>query len=273
MAVINNNKISVKNKIENEQGIKVAYFKKSIRNTSPHIHKSYFEIIYLSSGSGFHFIDEKRYPINTPVIFFIKKDQVHHWNILSEPDGFVLILKKSYLENLSDKDIKNLLSELSAYECAYLENDTNLNNIFRLFESEYSEMNNNAIVIEALLKASLAKLVSLIPAQQIKNKRPQGLYLKFENLLEHKLVNSVSYYAERINTTPQNLNNICQKSKGVSASQIISAAILNEAKRLLLYTDNTVSEISHILNFKDCSHFVKYFKRYTGDTPAAFRNK
>ncbi len=85
--------------------------------------------------------------------------------------------------------------------------------------------------------------------------------------------NTVKKYAEMLKTTPQNLNTICRKSSGQSASEILSHYLINEAKRLLIYTDLTVSEISVKLDFNDNSHFSKYFKRHVGLTPIVFRNQ
>src|SRR5690606_21977625 len=71
-------KLLIKNKIEVNKTIKIAAFRKDIRKTSPHIHNNYFEIIYLSAGSGYHFIDSRRYDVDPPVMYFIRKDQVHY---------------------------------------------------------------------------------------------------------------------------------------------------------------------------------------------------
>ncbi len=67
----------IKDKIETEKVIKVAPFKKHIRKTIPHKHNSYFEIIYLSKGSGYHYIDLDKYLIKPPVMYFIRQEQVH----------------------------------------------------------------------------------------------------------------------------------------------------------------------------------------------------
>lgn len=80
------------------------------------------------------------------------------------------------------------------------------------------------------------------------------------------------YYADKINTSPQNLNAACRKAADKSASEVLAEFITSEAKRLLLYTNMSVSEISFALGFTDSSHFVKYFKRFTGQTPQLFRN-
>jgi AraC-like DNA-binding protein len=71
----------------------------------------------------------------------------------------------------------------------------------------------------------------------------------------------VAYYAGKLNTTPQNINAACQKSIQKPAKDVLAEFVLIEAKRLLLYTNKTVSEISFSLEFNDPSHFVKYFKK------------
>lgn len=80
------------------------------------------------------------------------------------------------------------------------------------------------------------------------------------------------YYAELLNTSPQNLNEACQKAVQKPASEVLADFIIIEAKRMLLYTDQTVSEIAFALDFTDASHFVKYFKKLVGLTPQAFRH-
>ena len=89
--------------------------------------------------------------------------------------------------------------------------------------------------------------------------------------LEKHLKNSVAHYAGKLNTSAQNLNLACKKEMNVAASAILAEFIINEAKRLLIYTDNTVAEIAFALSFNDASHFVKYFKRFTGQTPQNYR--
>jgi Sel1 repeat-containing protein len=62
----------IKDKIKREKMIKVAPFKKEIKKTNPHKHNNYFEIIYLSHGSGYHNIDMHKYAITPPVMFFVR---------------------------------------------------------------------------------------------------------------------------------------------------------------------------------------------------------
>jgi AraC family transcriptional activator of pobA len=63
----------------------------------------------------------------------------------------------------------------------------------------------------------------------------------------------------------------CKKVMNVSASNVLSEFIIDEAKRLLIYTDNSIAQVAFILSFNDSSHFIKYFKRFTGITPHNYR--
>jgi AraC-like DNA-binding protein len=49
--------------------------------------------------------------------------------------------------------------------------------------------------------------------------------------------------------------------------------LLMEIKALLRYTQLNISEIAHQLEFTDASHLAKFFKKYTGLAPVAYRKK
>lgn len=264
--------IEIKDKSETDKLVKVAPFRKYIRKTEPHKHNSYFEIIYLSKGSGTHSIDYNTFTVQPPTIFFVRKEQVHHWDLLTEPDGYVIILKKAFVEKSLDKELRLLLTKVSSFSCLQL-NDIEL--IERLFELLTKESNSvkasNILIFEGLLKALLAKIVEVSKLPIGKSK--VDLFHSFRELLSQtaEIRNNVANYAELLNTTPQNLNAACRKAANQSATEVLAEHIISEAKRLLIYTNTTVSEISFTLHFTDSSHFVKYFKRYTGHTPQAFR--
>lgn len=266
--------IPVKDKIDPELHIKAAPFRKEIRQTQPHKHNQYVEIIFLTSGSGAHWIDEHRYEVQPPVLFFVNKDQVHNWDLETEPGGYVVILKKSFTEKSLDQHLHQLLSAIRGITCLPVAAPQQLLPYFDLLAAEsLAGTESSFTVLEGVLKALLAKIKQL--AQEQLNQLPQRneLYQLFLELIsrDQPLKNKVAHYAARLNTTPQNLNAACRKAADTTAAGVLTGYIIHEAKRLLLYTDQTVSEISFRLNFNDPSHFVKYFKRSTGHTPQFFR--
>jgi AraC family transcriptional regulator, transcriptional activator of pobA len=264
----------VKNKIDPDKLIQVAPFRKKVRRTTPHKHNNYFEIIYLSRGSGYHYIDSLTYKVSPPMIFFIRKEQVHYWDLFSRPDGHVIIIKKTFIERSLDSELKLLLAKLSRQSCLSLSKDPTLNALFNMLNLENNSDSDNAFhITEGLLKALLAKILDISKPVINKARVKADLFESLTELLsqEKTCKNSVAYYANVLNTTPQNLNAVCRKTVNQPAAEVLSEFIISEAKRLLLYTDNTISEISYELEFKDPSHFVKYFKRITGQTPKSFR--
>jgi AraC-like DNA-binding protein len=267
--------IAVKNKIQENRMFKVSPFRKGVRVTAPHKHNSYFEMIYLSGGTGFHYIDSQGFEIFPNSVFFVRKEQIHYWELTSEPEGYVAIIKKGFIDQCIDREISRLLLQLSRNSFLQLKNAVSVNKIFQLLADELDAADNSSsTVVEGLLKALLGKIQSegeLLPTGRKQD--GNGLCYQFREILsqEKQLKNSVAHYAGELNTTPQNLNLACKKEMNMPASVVLSEFIINEAKRLLIYTDNTVAEISFNLSFNDASHFVKYFKRFTGYTPQNYR--
>ncbi|WP_158964071.1 helix-turn-helix domain-containing protein [Myroides fluvii] len=259
--------ISLKNKIEKTALIKVSPFRQEIRKTIPHKHNNYFEIIYLSKGTGFHTIDQTVFSITPPTLFFIRKEQVHFWDITSEPKGFVVLLKKEFLQASLDYKLRDLIFQLNPFTCIKINETQNIDALFQLLVSE-----KDFTVTEGILKALLAKIIATATSFSTSISQSDTITL-FQDLLKqtNNLHNSVAYYAKKLKMSPQNLNAICRKTLQQPTSEILAEHIIGEAKRQLLYTENSISEIAFNLNFNDSSYFTKYFKRYVGITPKSFR--
>ena len=66
---------------------------------------------------------------------------------------------------------------------------------------------------------------------------------------------------------------ICQTLVQKSALQLVHEYLLIEAKKYLLGTSNSIAEISYFLDFKDPSHFSKFFRKMSGASPREFRRQ
>ena len=84
---------------------------------------------------------------------------------------------------------------------------------------------------------------------------------------------SLSFYAEKLSMTSDRLNDHVKRATGVTAGRVIRQRILAEAKRQLLFTGHAVNKIAEDLAFADASHFARFFRRYAGITPHAFREE
>ncbi len=71
-----------------------------------------------------------------------------------------------------------------------------------------------------------------------------------------------------------NRSHLCEKFKqdsGTTISDFISTLKMDEAKRLLSFTELSTSQISEYLAFSSQSYFQTIFKKYVGCTPKEFR--
>ncbi|WP_094766542.1 AraC family transcriptional regulator [Pseudozobellia thermophila] len=264
------NKIKTYSKISALADIKIEAFDVNKRYTKPHRHNKYMELVYFSAGSGMHYMDETAYPITPPVVFIINRDEVHHWEIDTLPEGFVIIIKEGFLEKTLDKHINLQLKQLANIRVLHPDKDPTVQALLEIASKEIKEnCTSRDILVEGVLKALFSKILSYVTIDETLT--ANDLEQRFDELLGNKLKNDVAYYAERLNTTSQNLNALCKRKHDKTASTVIAEHIIKEAKRLLLYTDLSVTEIAYAFDFTDVSHFVKYFKRHGGQTPLQFK--
>lgn len=263
-------RIEVKDKLQHHRNIKVVVFDPSKNITTPHKHNGYLELVFLSSASGKHFIDGREAVVKTPCLLVIRKDNVHHWELINPVKGFVLLVKDQFVNQSLDFEINRLANEIRAFDTIYFKEARIIEHLFEILAVE-----DNRVCQEGLFKVILAKALEHTTASRQSSSTQDNTYVKFCALLneEPKVINHVAHYASKLNTSSQNLSAACKKNVNLTASEVLAEYIIREAKRLLLYTTNSISEVTFELGFSDKSNFSKYFKRYTGITPTAFRKQ
>ena len=111
------------------------------------------------------------------------------------------------------------------------------------------------------------------PNEGVKDSSSAGPFQDFKILLEKNFVklHKVKEYAELMTITEKQLNEIIKKAVGKTASELIQARLILEAKRLFMHSDYSNKEIAYFLHFEDPSHFSKFFKKRVGLSPNDFR--
>lgn len=77
--------------------------------------------------------------------------------------------------------------------------------------------------------------------------------------------------ASKINISVSHLTRIFKKELGIPLNRYINLLKLEKVKELLSDTDLSIEEIAKITAFYDATYLCKSFKKYTGITPATFR--
>ena len=83
----------------------------------------------------------------------------------------------------------------------------------------------------------------------------------------------IADYAAKLNITPPHLHRIIKRFTGKTPLTWINEAVVLEAKKLLGHTEMTISEVAAGVGIDDPSYFSRIFKKQTGSTPIAFREK
>ncbi len=96
-------------------------------------------------------------------------------------------------------------------------------------------------------------------------------YFHSYNLKDNGLL-TVKYLAENVNLSPSYLSDLLKKETGINTQDHIHYYLIEEAKNILLNTNQSVSEIAYSLGFEYPQYFSKLFKQKTGKTPIEYRN-
>ena len=151
------------------------------------------------------------------------------------------------------------------------------NRIVGLYDSILIELHGSGKTDAHLLRAMLYEVLMLL--QKATSVEATGTseterVARFRQLVnEHYLVESgVEFYADRLCVTPNYLNKLVRTTLGQSTKQYIQNRRIEEAKRLLRYTDLSVTDIAEHLNYDTATYFVRAFSRQTGMTPLQFRS-
>jgi len=250
----------------------------------PHKH-DFYEILFITRGSGYHIIDSNEYEIKPPCIFFMSPGQAHKLELSQDIGGYIfLFTAEFYLLNQANKnkllampfffslDQNNPPLKFKADEqTAFL---TQL--FFRGVKEVQAEVQGNESIIRSLLDLILEICLQLYPKENssFQNSRGHLLVKNFLVLIEENYQNnlSINEYAQMLAITPNHLTQIAKQITGKTSIQLLQNKIILETKRLLIYTEMTVTEIADYMNFSDQSYFTKYFKKACGETPLQFRN-
>lgn len=101
----------------------------------------------------------------------------------------------------------------------------------------------------------------------------RDLFLAYRDLVERHFESErrVSWYVERLRTSPARLGAVCRSFAGCTAKDVILDRLVEEARRRLMFTRESATRIGYGLGFAEPAYFLRFFRQRTGLTPAAYR--
>ena len=106
-------------------------------------------------------------------------------------------------------------------------------------------------------------------------RQPTQLTLAVSNYIQHHLSEPIraEKMAKELFMSRPYLSAKFKEETGETLTDFILKEKTEEAKRLLRYSDKTATAISSYLGFSSLGHFSQVFKKYTGLSPAEYREK
>lgn len=250
-------------------------------NNRKHSHNNCYEILFVNSGEGVVIVNNKLYPLKKGMLYFINGIETHCFvpkedvqyvrsriiiqapfvDSISQITGFGDIVRDLFIRDggccieLDDNQAMTVGTEFLKMKTAYDTNDT------------YSLINITMALFK-IMTFSHANKNSVIPT--IKNKISEILTYINENI--HKKIN-LDELCSYIHCNKYYLCHIFKKETNLTINEYIAMQRLTIAKKMLLYTDEPLSNIALECGFGSFSYFSKIFKERENISPRDFRQK
>jgi AraC-like DNA-binding protein len=247
----------------------------------PHKHNSYLVVLF-TKGTGVHEVDFNSFKVKPGSVFLLNPGQTHHWELSDDVEGYIFLHSKNYYDqSYSHNTIDSFPFFYSAQNtpCIYL-SKTDESKINSLFAEILEEYNSDFMLkyrkicsLLDILYIELSRLHVGKNYRKVFSSSGYSMRLKqLEQLIDNNFmeIKSPARYAALLNISPKHLNRISQTLVNKSTSELITDRVMLEAKRLLLHSENTVSEIAELLGYQDYSYFSRLFKKACGETPSEF---
>jgi len=247
-----------------------------------HRHDALSHVLLIRAGGGRFTLDGVERVFAASSVLTVPSKMVHGFDFLPETDGLVLTLSDSLLGLARDALVEPelaaeaagpMLLDFAADAAGFAQISDALGRIgAELAQPRIGQMS----AIRSLIALTL---LALARAARFRGEAsPYSSHdLKLVETLRRRIgarlaeAPTVAMLANDLGVTPARLNSACRRVAGCSTQHLQHAAVLAEAKRALLYTEQPISEVAYSLGFEDPAYFSRFFSSRTGRTPSAFR--
>lgn len=243
----------------------------------------FFDIILITRGNGWFWLDEKRHAVRPGVVFFTTPGQVRRWDT-KNLDGVCLFFEDLFIKEFLQDDA--FLDRLPYFQAdparavlrlapaAARRLRTRLSGMKR----ELAHSRRDSVdLLRAQLHETLIVLARLYAAaHRVAPQRPtHRVVSRFKELIERDAArrHGIADYAAELAVTPGHLSVLCTQYAGQRAKRLLDHVLVSRACRMLLHTDESVARVGASLGFDDPSYFSRFFRRETGQTPKEFRGE
>lgn len=239
---------------------------------SPHRHARLHQVLLLESGGGQALLDGARQPLEAGLFVNVPTGAVHGFSFLPDTQGWVVTLGSEVLDEIL-QDGEGVIPMLKRPFIG--KSSPEMKGLMQDIFCEYRARNfARAHILRALsghLAGLAARQIHLLGSTRTGQDTP--LLNRFNALLEARFTQHlpITDYASALAVSPTHLSRVVRTATGQPVSKLIEARLIREARRMLAYTNLSVSQVAYALGYIDPAYFSRVFARATGLAPRRFR--
>ncbi len=255
------------------------------------VHKhNHFEIIFIKSGSGRHFVNNNAFDYAAGDVFLLGPEDFHYFEIKTPTDFAFIRFMEVFFQESNDQfsgwqeTITFLLYAPYQSYGSIVKDEAEKNTLLHLLKVLVHEYNlqhhaTYGLMMDSVMKAILTILARNIIHQTSDIQNQQKVIQPIENIImyirKHILkpeLLRIDKLADEFGYSPHYLSIYFKKHMGIAIQQYILNHKLKLIENRLKYSDYSISQIAFDFGFTDESHLNKLFKKYYHVPPGTFRN-
>ena len=248
-----------------------------------HYHNQY-EIYYLKRGERYYFINDDVYTVGEGSFILVNKNDIHCTGTLADSgyDRVLIYFDDYFLEAMLGEGERDKILSCFGKRLGAIKLATEKQRLAELLmQSMLSEFDSGRLARELYVKAALIQLLCIISdeADESEKNEAEGLGAPQRNV--SKIIGYINnnYFeditleglSERFFISPYYLSRRFKGVCGISFVDYLNNVRVKEAKKLLISTKMSVTEISSAVGYSSTTHFGRSFKKITALSPLAYR--
>jgi AraC family transcriptional activator of pobA len=244
----------------------------------PHAHAELVQIFLVEGGGGSMLAEDRSFAFDAPCLLLVPAGVVHGFAWRAESYGHVVTAAQAFVAEVATVD--RALSGLFATSATVPLPPDAAERASGAAEAIGRELGwaapgHRAAVGAALLSLLVTALRAAggpAPAGRAPG-REAHIVARFRERVEgrFRLREPIHAHAAALGVSATSLRTACARAAGASPAALLDQRALLEAKRALLYTRLSVSEVAWSIGFADAAYFSRFFARRVGVSPRAYR--
>ncbi len=248
----------------------------------PHRHHDMFQFLLIETGGGITRVDGRSVPLGPGSVVFLPPLVVHEFRFDVDTEGFVASVAKSTMKRLlaGEPSVAAAFSQPAVFRLPTTSEElaclaVHMQSALAEFSTSRTSRDTALSAHAEILAIWYARAIRAQAAADRRDEHPRvELVRRFIELVEASFQSHLPLtdYAARLGVSVPHLTRTCRQVVGRSAVRIVQDRLMIEARRDLVYSAFSISQIAFRLGFSDPAYFSRFFSKMAGVPPSAYRD-